>query len=184
VLPGIIRCHPLAYLALSPPPPYHPADRKAPTDTGVPGVMARSIVSSPVDPIKDYGETIVACAARTATLPPPPAGHPDATPGGYIRDGFYVNGETFDPAPRDAETPKSTPVNAIYRIRAFPPLLPPRFPGISWGFSVARCFSADRARSPNEYSVHGEQSRELTLIDLGKMGRTAERGDLGHCLNV
>lgn len=32
--------------------------------------MARSIVSSPVDPIKDYGETIVACSARTA--PPRP----------------------------------------------------------------------------------------------------------------
>jgi len=78
---------------------YHPADRKARRPTP-PGVMARSIVSSPVDPIKDYGETIVACAARTAALPPAPA---DATASGYIRDGFYVNGETFDPARRDAE---------------------------------------------------------------------------------
>jgi len=141
--------------------------------------MARSIVSSPVDPIKDYGETIVACAARSATLlhSHPRPRRRDSTPAtGYIRDGFYVNGETFDPARRDAETPKSTPANAVCRWNERSPSLPPSLPpgdsprdfmGI---FSrSAHCISrSERARSPNnEYSVNGERSRELTPIDLG-----------------
>lgn len=46
--------------------------------------MARSIVSSPVDPIKDYGETIVACNARTApSSPVPPYPPPLPAPGVY-----------------------------------------------------------------------------------------------------
>lgn len=51
---------------------YHPVDRKVrPTRPSAhPRVMARSIVSSPVDPIKDYGETIVACSARTEAPSP------------------------------------------------------------------------------------------------------------------
>lgn len=108
----IIGCHPRAYLARP-----TPAARRGPTcghtasgtirrtekparptrPSAHPRVMARSIVSSPVDPIKDYGETIVACSARTAAPLSPPLPPTMVLPLA-IRDGFYVNGQTFDSA--------------------------------------------------------------------------------------
>lgn len=72
-----------------------------------PRVMARSIVSSPVDPIKDYGETIVACSARTAA-PSSLLRLPRQSSRSLYADGFYVNGQTFDSAAY-IETTELTP---------------------------------------------------------------------------
>lgn len=62
--------------------------------------MARSIVSSPVDPIKDYGETIVACGAPLLPISAAPSFPPVALTLSAVRDGFYVNSETFDQVSR------------------------------------------------------------------------------------
>jgi len=169
VLPGIIRCHPLAYLAPSPSPgasagTIRRTEKPRPTP---PGVMARSIVSSPVDPIKDYGETIVACAARTAALPRPP---PTRQHRGIYATAFTLTAKL---STRLEGTPRDTEIDACecgmshsLEQASSPSLPPPPFPpGISWGFPVARIVfprtELDDIRRTKKNSVNGESESQL-----------------------